>query len=68
MPEEKKEVKEEEKQVENPPAEEKKEEEAKPPPPFVLFVDLHCVGCAKKIERSIMRIRGNSIIIIIQIF
>ncbi|KAJ7965224.1 Heavy metal-associated isoprenylated plant protein [Quillaja saponaria] len=39
------------------PAEEKKEE-PKPPQPFVLFVDLHCVGCAKKIERSIMKIRG----------
>ncbi|KAI8028867.1 Heavy metal-associated isoprenylated plant protein 9 [Camellia lanceoleosa] len=41
--------------------EEKKEEKAeepKPPEPFVLFVDLHCVGCAKKIERSILRIRG----------
>ncbi|CAO2821391.1 unnamed protein product [Amaranthus hypochondriacus] len=47
-----------------PPAEEgSKEEEApapapQPPPPFVLYVDLHCVGCAKKIERSIMKIRG----------
>lgn len=39
-------------------AEEEKKEEAKPPSPFVLFVDLHCVGCAKKIEKSIMRIRG----------
>ncbi|KDP37574.1 hypothetical protein JCGZ_08265 [Jatropha curcas] len=42
-------------------AEEKKEEkkeEPKPPSPFVLFVDLHCVGCAKKIEKSIMKIRG----------
>ncbi|KAK4489807.1 hypothetical protein RD792_000450 [Penstemon davidsonii] len=38
--------------------EEKKEEEPKPPSPFVLFVDLHCVGCAKKIERSILKIRG----------
>lgn len=27
--------------------------------PFVLFVDLHCVGCAKKIERSILKIRGH---------
>ncbi|KAI9156202.1 hypothetical protein LWI28_002105 [Acer negundo] len=33
-------------------------EEPKPPSPFVLFVDLHCVGCAKKIEKSIMRIKG----------
>lgn len=29
-----------------------------PPPPFILYVDLHCVGCAKKIERSILKIRG----------
>lgn len=45
-------------------AEEKKEEEKpaeepKPPSPLVLYVDLHCVGCAKKIEKSIMRIRGR---------
>ena len=41
-------------------AEEKKEEktEEKPPLPFVLFVDLHCVGCAKKIEKSLSNIRG----------
>ncbi|XP_010671306.2 heavy metal-associated isoprenylated plant protein 9 isoform X2 [Beta vulgaris subsp. vulgaris] len=48
---------------EKPPAEEEKKEEEPPqppppPPPFVLYVDLHCVGCAKKIERSIMKIRG----------
>ncbi|EEF41082.1 copper ion binding protein, putative [Ricinus communis] len=50
----------EEKKEEEKPAEEKKEEEAPPraPSPFVLFVDLHCAGCAKKIERSIMKIRG----------
>ncbi|KAI3457922.1 hypothetical protein Pfo_014585 [Paulownia fortunei] len=60
---EKKEEKAEEKKQEK--AEEKKEEKAeekkeepKPPAPFVLFVDLHCVGCAKKIERSILKIRG----------
>ncbi|KAL4277892.1 hypothetical protein GQ457_03G014960 [Hibiscus cannabinus] len=50
----------EEKKEEKPP-EDKKEEPPPPPPPpppFVLFVDLHCVGCAKKIEKSIMRIRG----------
>ncbi|KAJ4900493.1 Heavy metal transport/detoxification superfamily protein [Raphanus sativus] len=29
-----------------------------PPPPFILYVDLHCVGCAKKIQRSILKIRG----------
>ncbi|KAL2527571.1 Heavy metal transport/detoxification superfamily protein [Abeliophyllum distichum] len=37
---------------------EEKKEEPKPPSPLVLFVDLHCVGCAKKIERSILKIRG----------
>ncbi|KAM2730959.1 hypothetical protein EV1_002151 [Malus domestica] len=52
-PEEKAEAKVEEKKEE-----EAKKEEPKPPSPFVLFVNLHCVGCAKKIERSIMRIRG----------
>ncbi|GMJ13628.1 HEAVY METAL ASSOCIATED PROTEIN 47 [Hibiscus trionum] len=48
-------------QPEEKPAEDKKEEPPAPPPPpppFVLFVDLHCVGCAKKIEKSIMKIRG----------
>lgn len=39
-------------------AEDQKKEEPKPPSPFVLYVDLHCVGCAKKIEKSIMKIRG----------
>ncbi|KAK3042050.1 hypothetical protein RJ639_001752 [Escallonia herrerae] len=53
--EEKKEEKTEEKKEEKP---EEKKEEPKPPSPVVLFVDLHCVGCAKKIERSILRIRG----------
>ncbi|KAK4431244.1 Heavy metal-associated isoprenylated plant protein 9 [Sesamum alatum] len=38
--------------------EEEKKEEPKPPAPFVLFVDLHCVGCANKIQRSILKIRG----------
>ncbi|KAL2542385.1 Heavy metal transport/detoxification superfamily protein [Abeliophyllum distichum] len=62
-PEEKKEEKAQEKKEEK--AEEKKEEksaekkeEPKPPSPFVLLVDLHCVGCAKKIERSLLKIRG----------
>ena len=58
QPEEKKEEKKEEK-AEEKPTEEKKEPPP-PPPPFVLFVDLHCVGCAKKIEKSVMRIRGNT--------
>ncbi|KAG0458845.1 hypothetical protein HPP92_021973 [Vanilla planifolia] len=49
-------------QKEEKPPEEKKEE-AKPspltaPPSVVLFVDLHCVGCAKKIQRSILKCRG----------
>ncbi|XP_030512748.1 heavy metal-associated isoprenylated plant protein 9 [Rhodamnia argentea] len=51
-PEEKAEEKKEEK------VEEKKEEEPKPPSPLILYVDLHCAGCAKKIKRSIMKIRG----------
>jgi copper chaperone CopZ len=53
-PEEKKEEKAEEKKEEKP----EEKEEPKPPSPFVLYVDLHCVGCAKKIEKSIMTIRG----------
>ncbi|XP_058744658.1 heavy metal-associated isoprenylated plant protein 9-like [Vicia villosa] len=60
--EEKKEEKTEEKQVEEKKEEKKQEEEKKeepkPPSPCVLFVDLHCVGCAKKIQRSIMKMRG----------
>uniref|UniRef100_A0A5B7B0G5 Putative triadin n=1 Tax=Davidia involucrata TaxID=16924 RepID=A0A5B7B0G5_DAVIN len=40
---------------------EEKKEEPKPPSPFVLFVDLHCVGCAKKIEKNILKIRGLSL-------
>ncbi|KAL8095613.1 heavy metal-associated isoprenylated plant protein 9 [Apium graveolens] len=51
------EVKVEEKKEEEKKEEEKKEE-PKPPSPFVLFVDLHCVGCAKKIEKTIMRMKG----------
>ncbi|KAK8465272.1 hypothetical protein PHAVU_009G038800 [Phaseolus vulgaris] len=39
-------------------AEEKQEKESKPPSPCVLFVDLHCIGCAKKIKKSIMKMRG----------
>ncbi|XP_030467210.1 heavy metal-associated isoprenylated plant protein 9-like isoform X1 [Syzygium oleosum] len=55
-PEEKAEEKKEEKKEEK--QEEKKEEEPKPPSPLILYVDLHCDGCAKKVERSIMKIRG----------
>ena len=59
---------------EEPKAEEKKEEKAEekkgeedankeqPPSPFILFLDLHCEGCAKKIERSILKIRGPSVV------
>ncbi|XXG66977.1 hypothetical protein AAC387_Pa06g0426 [Persea americana] len=58
QPEEKAEEKKEDK-----PAEEKKEEETPPPPPpppppIVLFVDLHCVGCAKRVERCMMKFKG----------
>ncbi|KAG7551784.1 Heavy metal-associated domain superfamily [Arabidopsis thaliana x Arabidopsis arenosa] len=40
------------------PTEEEEPQPPPPPPPFILYVDLHCVGCAKKIERSILKIRG----------
>ncbi|KAI3735482.1 hypothetical protein L6452_14981 [Arctium lappa] len=62
--EKKEEVKPEEKKEENngeeekPPADEEKKEEPKPPSPLVLYIDLHCVGCAKKIEKSLLRIPG----------
>ncbi|XP_027339348.1 heavy metal-associated isoprenylated plant protein 9-like isoform X2 [Abrus precatorius] len=46
----------EEKKEEKPVVEEKKE--PKPQSPCVLFVDLHCVGCAKKIQKYIMKMRG----------
>ncbi|KAF8097112.1 hypothetical protein N665_0294s0018 [Sinapis alba] len=51
--EEKQEAAEEEK-----PTVEEEKQPPPPPPPFILYVDLHCVGCAKKIERSILKIRG----------
>lgn len=70
----KEEGKKEEEKKEEPKGEEEKKEEAKgeeekkeepkaeepppPPPPVVLQVDLHCVGCAKKIQRSILRCKG----------
>ncbi|KAG6655302.1 heavy metal-associated isoprenylated plant protein 9-like [Carya illinoinensis] len=53
--EEKKEEKTEENKEEKP---QEEKEEPKPPSPLILYVDLHCVGCAKKIEKTIMRIRG----------
>ncbi|RZC69462.1 hypothetical protein C5167_032566 [Papaver somniferum] len=60
---EEKPVVEEENKEEKPAEEEEKkpaEEEPPKPPPVVvvLHVDMHCVGCAKKIERSIMKCRG----------
>ncbi|XP_077248318.1 heavy metal-associated isoprenylated plant protein 9-like [Tasmannia lanceolata] len=54
--EEKKEDKAEEKKEDK--SEEKKEEEKLPPSPVILFVDMHCVGCAKRVERCIMKFRG----------
>ncbi|KAH7653523.1 Copper chaperone domain-containing protein [Dioscorea alata] len=51
-PEEKKEEKVDEKKEETPPP------PPPPPSPIVLFVNLHCVGCAKKIQRSILKCRG----------
>ncbi|KAJ3678475.1 hypothetical protein LUZ60_002278 [Juncus effusus] len=63
--EEKKEEKKEEEKKEEPKAEEEKKEEEKkteeppaPPPPVILQVDLHCIGCARKIERCILRCKG----------
>ncbi|PKA54197.1 hypothetical protein AXF42_Ash000030 [Apostasia shenzhenica] len=50
-PEPEKEQKEEEKPPSPPPP-------PPPPPPIILSVDLHCNGCAKKIERSILKCRG----------
>lgn len=43
-------------------AKEKKEEEKAPPPPppVVLYVDMHCVGCAKKMERCLLKCKGLS--------
>ncbi|KAG7974166.1 hypothetical protein I3843_06G034900 [Carya illinoinensis] len=54
-PAQKKEEKTEEKKEEKP---EEIKEEPKPPSPCVLYVDLHCVGCAKKVEKTIMGITG----------
>ncbi|TMX00596.1 hypothetical protein EJD97_000511 [Solanum chilense] len=38
--------------------EEEKTEELKQHSPLILCIDLHCLGCAKKIERTISKIRG----------
>ncbi|CAN8252196.1 unnamed protein product [Cochlearia groenlandica] len=48
----------EEEEEEEKAAAEEEQQPPPPPPPFILYVDLHCVGCAKKIERSILKIRG----------
>ncbi|KAI3417854.1 HMA domain-containing protein [Psidium guajava] len=58
-----KEAKQEEVKAEAKP-EEKKEEPPQQPSPVVLYVDLHCVGCAKKIEKCIMKIRGVEAVVI----
>jgi len=59
--EEKLEEKKEEKKEET--KEEEKKEETKPsppppPPPVILGIDMHCVGCAKKIERCLLKCKG----------
>ncbi|WMV35593.1 hypothetical protein MTR67_028978 [Solanum verrucosum] len=38
--------------------EDEKTEELKQLSPLILCIDLHCLGCAKKIERTISKIRG----------
>ncbi|KAG5602633.1 hypothetical protein H5410_034003, partial [Solanum commersonii] len=38
--------------------EDEKTEELKQHSPLILCIDLHCLGCAKKIERTISKIRG----------
>lgn len=50
--------KQEEKPAGEPKEEKKDDSKPSPPPPIVIYVDLHCVGCAKKIERSILKCRG----------
>ncbi|KAJ8512459.1 hypothetical protein OPV22_002893 [Ensete ventricosum] len=56
--EEKKVEKQEEEKKEEKAEENKEEAKSSPPPPVVLSVALHCVGCAKKIEKSILKCRG----------
>lgn len=38
--------------------EDEKTQELKQLSPLILCIDLHCLGCAKKIERTISKIRG----------
>lgn len=38
---------------------EKTDSPAPPPPSFVLYTDLHCVGCAKKIEKVLIKMKGT---------
>ncbi|CAL9162079.1 unnamed protein product [Musa hybrid cultivar] len=57
----KKEVKKEkQEEIKKEEVDEKKAAEAKPSPPspIVLSLDLHCVGCARKIEKLILKCRG----------
>ncbi|KAK9122398.1 hypothetical protein Syun_020015 [Stephania yunnanensis] len=48
----------EEVKAEEKPVEETKEESKPAATPVVLLVDLHCVGCSKKVERVLMKVRG----------
>ncbi|XP_015164259.1 copper transport protein CCH [Solanum tuberosum] len=38
--------------------EDERTEELKQHSPLIFCIDLHCIGCAKKIERTISKIRG----------
>ena len=60
-PEEKKEEPKDQEKKEEKTEEKNVEAKTSPPNPVILFVDLHCVGCAKKIERTILKYRGLSI-------
>lgn len=60
-PEEKKEETKDQEMKEEKTEEKNVEANTSPPNPVILFVDLHCVGCAKKIERTILKYRGLSI-------
>ncbi|XP_078164131.1 heavy metal-associated isoprenylated plant protein 7-like isoform X2 [Carex rostrata] len=48
----------EEEKKEEPPKEEEKKEEAPEPPEIVLKVDMHCEGCAKKVQKSLRKFEG----------
>ncbi|KAH7664478.1 Copper chaperone domain-containing protein [Dioscorea alata] len=57
-PEEKKEETKDQEKKEEKTEEKNVEAKTAPPNQVILFVDLHCVGCAKKIERTILKYRG----------